>query len=171
VKRRVGENGREGERRERTRSWVPCALVSGYTPYGSKRRYSGKFRVMQQQQQQQQQCGLSLSLSRYASPRSLLLSCSCIVSFLCLYFARRSSLFSFLAPRSPVGAARFVSFFVSGDKPTVRSRRSRRPTAYTRTRQLLRTTRHIVSTSTSDSLSLSLSLSIFRFSKSRCIAR
>lgn len=44
-----------------------------------------------------------------------------------------------------VGAARFVSFFVSGDKPTVRSRRSRRPTAYTRTRQLLRTTRHIVS--------------------------
>lgn len=51
---------------------------------------------------------------------------------------------------------RFVSFFVSEDKPTVRSRRSRRPTAYTRTRQLLRTTRHIVYASRSLSLSLSL---------------
>lgn len=64
---------------------------------------------------------------------------------------------SFCLQRSSVGAARFVSFFVSGDKPMVRSRRSRRPTAYTRTRQLLRTTRHIVSGSP-PSLSFSLFL-------------
>lgn len=56
-------------------------------------------------------------------------------------------------------SSRFVSFFVSEDKPTVRSRRSRRPTAYTRTRQLLRTTRHIVYASLpSRSFSPSLSL-------------
>lgn len=85
------------------------------------------------------------------------------------------SLFLFLpllASALAVGAARFVSFFVSGDKPTVRSRRSRRPTAYTRTRQLLRTTRHIVSAllrpllPSSDPvlfpLSFSLSLTLFR---------
>lgn len=55
--------------------------------------------------------------------------------------------FRLSAPRPVSGllvSSRFVSFFVSEDKPTVRSRRSRRPTAYTRTRQLLRTTRHIV---------------------------
>lgn len=39
----------EKEREERELAWVPCALVSGYTSYGSEGRYSGKFRVMQQQ--------------------------------------------------------------------------------------------------------------------------
>lgn len=70
---------------------------------------------------------------------------------MCLYASRANHLllypFRLSAPRPVSGllvSSRFVSFFVSEDKPTVRSRRSRRPTAYTRTRQLLRTTRHIV---------------------------
>lgn len=124
VKRRVGRNEREEERRERTRSWVPCALVSGYTPYGSKRRYSGKFRVMQQQQQQQQ--GLSLSLF---SLRFFLTSLPPASS---RFFASplHKKKFSPLLSRSALArrgcSFRFVSFFVSVDKPTVRSRRSRR---------------------------------------------
>lgn len=121
--------------------------------------------------QQRYRISLSLSFSLFSSslfsPFSLSLSfslpCSLIAAssrFLGLSFPLISqsllrkekpsflSLFLFLpllASTLAVGAARFVSFFVSGDKPTVRSRRSRRPTAYTRTRQLLRTTRHIVS--------------------------
>lgn len=65
------------------------------------------------------------------------------------------------SPSLPVRAARFVSFFVSKDKPMVRSRRSRRPTAYTRTRQLLGTTRHFVSAPLSHILLLSHSLPIY----------
>lgn len=118
--------------------------------------------------QQRYRISLSLSFSLFSlhfSPFSLSLSfslpCSLIAAssrFLGLSFPLISqsllrkekpsflSLFlPLLASALAVGAARFVSFFVSGDKPTVRSRRSRRPTAYTRTRQLLRTTRHIVS--------------------------
>lgn len=126
--------------------------MSGYTSYGSEGRYSGKFRVMQQ---------------RGLSPPSLFLSR--IVSFSLASFLRLSISSPFLS--LCFGCARqgcsfrFVSFFVSKDKPMVRSRRSRRPTAYTRTRQLLRTTRHIVSDSpplfTTVRLSLSLCLSIF----------
>ena len=79
-----------------------------------------------------------------------------------VYVCRIHSSSSSTTPCRPAGisgllvSSRFVSFFVSEDKPTVRSRRSRRPTAYTRTRQLLRTTRHIVYASRSLSLSLSL---------------
>lgn len=147
--------------------------------------------------QQRYRISLSLSFSLFSlhfSPFSLSLSfslpCSLIAAssrFLGLSFPLISqsllrkekpsflSLFLFLpllASALAVGAARFVSFFVSGDKPTVRSRRSRRPTAYTRTRQLLRTTRHIVSAllrpllPSSDPvlfpLSFSLSLTLFR---------
>lgn len=112
----------------------------------------------------------SLFSSRYASLCPLALTSS-------RFFAsslRREALFSFSSlslslflsitiSRSPVGTVRFVSFFVSGDKPMMCSRRSRRPTAYTRTRQLLRTTRHIVSNSPLPltAVSLLFSLSIF----------
>lgn len=127
-------------------------MVSGYTSYGSEGRYSGKFRVMQQQQQQQ---GLSSLLVVLLS--APLFSHSRIISFLRFFFTKispplslslsLSPFLSFMISRSPVGTVRFVSFFVSEDKPIMCLRRSRRPTAYTRTRQLLRTTRHIVSNS------------------------
>jgi len=136
------ERIREKEREERELAWVPCALVSGYTSYGSEGRYSSKFRVMQQQDLSSflvaSLCPLILSLSHHP------------VSSPFLYKERPSFLLSLSFPhdsRSPVGTVRFVSFFVSEDKPIICLRRSRHPTAYTRTRQLLRTTRHIVSNS------------------------
>lgn len=126
-------SAREREREERELAWVPCALASGYTSYGSEGRYSGKFRVMQQR-------GLSslhvviLSLSQRLISSPLLYEEKPSLSFFPSRFRARPSWI-------------FLSFFVSGDKPMVRSRRSRRPTAYTPTRQLLGTTRHIVSNS------------------------
>lgn len=129
--------------------------MSGYTSYGSEGRYSGKFRVMQQR-------GLSSLLSLFLSR---IVSFS-LASFLRLSFSSPFLSLCFGSVRQGC-SFRFVSFFVSKDKPMVRSRRSRRPTAYTRTRQLLRTTRHIVSdspplfTTVPLSLSLSLCLSIF----------
>lgn len=103
----------------------------------------------------------SLSFSLLAALLSDL-SPSCIVSFLRLSFTRRSSLLSSLAPRSPVGAARFVSFRFSSLWISPRCARGDLG-AYTRTRQLLRTTRHIVSSSPLLlTLFLYCSLSLFR---------
>lgn len=134
--------------------------MSGYTSYGSEGRYSGKFRVMQQR-------GLSSLLSLFLSR---IVSFS-LASFLRLSFSSPFLSLCFGSVRQGC-SFRFVSFFVSKDKPMVRSRRSRRPTAYTRTRQLLRTTRHIVSDSpplfTTVPLSLSLSLSFDLRSAPRC---
>lgn len=165
VKRRVRENGREQEREreERTRLGAMCIGERIHTV-----RFGGK--VFGQVQGDAAAGSLScFSRSPFASlPRSR------IVPFSSTSFAKRNPLFflllSSLASFSLSSTIarrycsfRFVSFFVSGDKPTVRSRRSRRPTAYTRTRQLLRTTRHRFWLSfTSPSLPLPLSFRSYR---------
>lgn len=97
--RREEERTSEKEREDRELAWVPCALVSGYTSYGSKGRYSGKFRVMQQR-------GLSSFLSLLLSR---IVSFS-LASFLRLSFARRRPLLLSLSLSRLCPSGLLVSF-------------------------------------------------------------